>query len=209
MSDLLNKQICLALNKNWMGFDFRTVRKGVEAITSLSPETGEPPFMFLDLVYAQNEDGSYDTTQLVSARPVTVDEWLGLEVRSCDLAINCGRCQLRAPTIIVATNYADLPEFRPKFSSEGVWERDKGVCQATGRKLTREEGDLGHNVARANGGRRTWENIALLDKRLNRLQETKTFAEMGWNIKPKAPKSRKVLLTMKDAEHESHLHFLN
>ena len=42
--------------------------------------------------------------------------------------------------------------------------------------------------------------------------EAKSFEEMGWgHVRKKmvAPKPRKVFLTVKDAEHESHLLFLN
>lgn len=205
---IVDKQLCMALNRLWMPLDFRTIKKAISDITSVNPNTGEAPFMFLDLVYAQNEDGSYNTEELVNARPVSVDEWLKLEVRSCDLPINCGRYQLRAPTIIVASTYAKQPMHVPKFSSDGIWERDGGRCQATGRKLNRDEGDLGHDVARANGGQRTWTNIALLDKNLNRLQGTKTFSEMGWKIKPKAPLPRPVFFTAKDVKHPSHVHFV-
>lgn len=208
MSNIADKQVCLTLNRLWQPLGFRSVRRAIEDITSLNPHTGEPPFMFLDLTFAQNEDGSYDTDQLLDARPVSVDVWLSLKVRSCDLAISCGRGELRAPTIIVATNYDKLTEHKPKFSPQAIWERDRGICQASGRKLAPHEGDLGHNIPKAKGGRRSFENIALLDKRLNREQGTRTFAEMGWNIKPKAPRATKVLITADQLKHPSQIHFL-
>jgi len=209
MSEILNKQITLALNRNWMPMDFRTVRKAIEDITSESPRTGMAPFMFLDLSYALNPDGTYDTSVLLNARPVSVEEWMQLEVRSCDLAINCARRQLRVPTIIVASSYADIRMKTPKFSPEAVRVRDNYTCQVTKQKLEPGEGDLAHNIARANGGQRTWENIAFVRKDLNRLQGTKTFAEMGWtHIKPKAPRAKPVFLTVEDLRHESQAHFL-
>lgn len=208
MSEVLNKQICLALNRAWMCLDFRSVRKATEDITSINPTTGQPPFLFLDLTYDLNPDGSHNTEVLLNARPVSVDEWLALPVRGCDLAINCGTRQLRAPTLIVATNYADVPVKTPKFSSEAIRERDGNICQATKRKLAPGEGDLGHDIAKAHGGKRSWQNIAWIDKRLNREQGTRTFREMGWDIKPAVPKPRRVFFTADDARHPSHLHFV-
>jgi 5-methylcytosine-specific restriction endonuclease McrA len=60
----------------------------------------------------------------------------------------------------------------------------------SGRKLAKGEGNAGHIVARAKGGKRTWENLVYMDSRLNTLQGTKLPEEMGWNLltTPRAPK---------------------
>jgi 5-methylcytosine-specific restriction endonuclease McrA len=209
MSEILNKQIVLTLNAAWQCMGFRTPRKAFEDLCSLNPSTGKPPMLAMDLTYETNEDGSYNTDILLNARPVDIDEWMTLPVRSCDLSIQCARREIRCPTIIICSTYNKIPKMVPKFSAEGVWQRDGGICQATGRKLSRDEGDLGHNVARAHGGQRTWDNIALLDKRLNRLQGTKSFADMGWtHIKPTAPKPRPIFYTINDIKHPSHAHFV-
>lgn len=211
MSDILNKKICLTLNKVHQAYEMRTVRKAVEDITSLSPQTGEPPFKFVDITYEQLEDGSYNMENVVNYRAVSVDEWMTLEVRSCDIPINCGRCQLRAPTIIIASNFDRVKEIVPQFSGDAVRQREKGRCAVTGRELAPGEGDVGHDVARAKGGKRNWTNTAYMTKGLNRLMGTKSFDEMGWgHVRKKMvqPKARKVFLTLKDAEHESHLFFL-
>lgn len=212
MSELLNKQIVLTLNRLHQAYDLRTIRKAIEDITSLSPRTEEPPFMFIDIIYEQREDGSYDTDNPITYRAVSVTEWLNLPVRSCDLAINCGRRELRAPTVIIATNFDRLKEIVPRFSPEAIREREGGRCAATNRLLAPGEGDLGHDIAKSKGGRRTYTNVAYIDKKINRAMGTKSFEEAGLgHVKKKmvAPKARKVLLTAKDARHESHLLFLN
>jgi hypothetical protein len=212
MSDILNKQICLTLNKLHQAYEVRSIRKAVEDITSISPHTGQPPFMFVDIIYEQREDGSYDTEKPITYRAISVDEWMTLPVRSCDLAINCGRCQLRAPTVIIATNFDRLKEIVPQFSGEAVRQREGSRCAVTGRALAVGEGDVGHDIARTHGGKRNWTNTAYVEKGLNRAMGTKTFEEMGWgHVRKKmvAPKPRKVFLTAKDARHESHLLFLN
>lgn len=212
MSDILNKKICLTLNKVHQAYELRTVRKAVEDIMSCSPETGQPPFQFVDITYEQNSDGSYNMEKVINYRAVSAEEWMTLPVRSCDIPINCGRCQLRAPTIIIASNFDRLKEITPQFSGDALREREKGRCAVTGRLLAPNEGDVGHDVARTKGGRRNWTNTAWMSKSLNRLMGTKTFEEMGWgHVRKKMvePKKRTVLLTQKDATHESHLFFLN
>jgi 5-methylcytosine-specific restriction endonuclease McrA len=49
--------------------------------------------------------------------------------------VNTPRGPVRVPTVIVAANYAKVPLRRPRFGARGIWERDGGVCQYTGRKL--------------------------------------------------------------------------
>lgn len=209
MSDLLNKQIVLKLNKLWWALEFITVKNAFSEICSINPQTGQPPQLPLDLSYEINPDGSYNTDVLLGSRPVTIDEWMELPVRSCDLGIQCARRLIRVPTITICSNFADIPDMRPKFSPQAIRERDNHTCQVTKRKLAPGEGDMAHDLAKAKGGKRTWENIAYVRKDLNRLQGTRSFKEMGWDIKPKVPKSRRVLLTQADLKHESQKNFLH
>ncbi len=212
MSDILNKTIVLVLNRLHQAYEMRSVRKAIEDIMSASPKTGQPPFMFVDVIYAQREDGTYELDNPISYNAVSIDEWMKLPVRECDFAINCGRCELRAPTVIIATNFDRVKEIAPKFSGDALRAREGGRCAVTGRELAPGEGDVAHDVARARGGRRNWTNTAHVDKSLNRMMGTRSFDEMGWgHVKKKMvePKRRKVLMTVKDAKHESHLLFLN
>lgn len=210
MSDILNKDYrILALNRLWIAFDTRLPKKALEDVFSTNPETGKAPFMPLDLDFEQNADGSYNLDVLISARPVDIDTWITLPVRSCDWGITTGRGEIRLPTIIVASSYADIPTKVPRFSSDNVKKLYDYTCQATKQRLSPEELDMGHNVARHHGGRRNWDNIAPLRRDLNRLQGTKTFSEMGWDIKLKKPKPTKVVLTANDVRHPSQLHFVN
>lgn len=208
MDGLIDKQIVLSLNRLWQPIGFLTVKKTFGDLCSENPKTGEPPKLAMDLTYEQNEDGTYNTDILLNARPVEIEEWLSLPVRNCDLGIMCSRRLVRVPTIVICRAYASIPEMTPKFSSQGIWERDNYTCQASGKKLKPGEGDLAHDVASANGGQRSWTNIALLDKNLNRMQGTKTFKEMGWNIKPKAPKARRIYISLNESRDVSHAHFL-
>ena len=208
MSEILNKQIVLSLNRLWQPLGFRSVKKSFEDVCSINPHTGIPPFMPMDLTFATNEDGTYNTDVLLNARPISVDEWMELPIRSCDLSITCARRDIRVPTIIIASSFDKVPVMLPKFSSAAVWERDKSTCQVTKQPVTRETGDIAHDVARHHGGRRSFDNVAVVRKDLNRLQGTRTFAEMGWRIHPKTPKPVPVFFTIDDIKHESQKHFV-
>lgn len=209
MSDVLNKPYAvLVLNKNWFAYDIRHPKKALEDVFSSNPDTGKPPFMPLDLDFEMNQDGSYNLDILISARPVDIDTWIKLPVRSCDWGITTGRGEIRLPTIIVASSYADIPTKVPKFSPDNVKKLYDYTCQATKERLSPDELDMGHDLSRFHGGKRNWDNIAPIRKDLNRQQGTRRFAEMGWNVQFKKPKPTRVILTAKDIKHPSQAHFV-
>lgn len=213
MSDILSKDLkVLKLNKHFWAVGFESVSKAFSEMCSRNKVTGKSPRLGMDIVYAQREDGTYDTTTPLSYRPVTMEEWLLLPVRSCDLAINCNHRMIRVPTVTVCSNFKNIPDKAPKFSPEAIRAREGGRCIVTGRVLAPGEGDLGHDVAKTKGGRKTWTNVGYMTKGLNRAMGTKTFAEAGYpHVKAKMtePKRTKVLLTSKDVYHEDQLHFVN
>ncbi len=213
MSDILNKNLMvLKLNKHFWAVGFESVSKAFSEMCSLNKVTGKPPRLGMDIVYAQLEDGTYDTTTPLAYRPVTMAEWLLLPVRSCDLAINCNHRMIRVPTVTVCSNFKDIPDKKPKFSPEAIRAREGGRCAATGRALAPGEGDLGHDIPKSKGGKKVYTNVAWVDKKVNRAMGTMTFAEAGYphvRAKMVEPKKSKVLITMKDVYHGDQLHFVN
>ena len=116
MNDILNKSTVLVLNRNWQAIHVKTPAEAF-CMMATGAATG------LDV---QGDD---------SISPVRWDDWLKLPVREQDNAVNTPRGPVRVPTVIVAANYAKVPLCRPRFGARGIWERDGGVCQYTGRKL--------------------------------------------------------------------------
>ena len=117
MNDTLNKSTVLVLNRHWQAIHVKTP---AEAFCMLA--TGAATA--LDV---QSDD--YIT-------PVPWEEWLLLPVREQDNAVKTPRGLVRVPTVIVAANYSKVPLRRPRFGARGIWERDGGICQYTGRKLS-------------------------------------------------------------------------
>lgn len=208
---ILNSKQVIRLNKLWQAYEVMTVR---EAFTFLcSQQNGEKPGFAIDYETIINANGDHE---LIYTNVVGMDEWMKLPVREGDefLGIGCDRetgmpKMVRIPRIVICANYNDLPKKKATWSPAAVRERDKGICQVTKVKLAPGEGDTGHWIAKANNGKNTFENTYFMDKRLNRLQGTKTPDEMGWNVpKPKAPKARVRILTVDDAVHPSQKPFL-
>lgn len=202
------REFTLNLNRVWQPLKFITPKKAFLDLCSIDKH-GHYSHLAMDIEYARNEAGEYDMSTVVSARPVDIDTWRKLPVRPCDPFIHSGRNIIRVPLVTICASYASLPILTESYTKGGVWKRDKATCQVTGERLTRETGDIGHDVAQTKGGQWTWTNTALMKKELNRMQGTKSWAEMGWNIKPHTPKGRKVFLTVNDAKHEGQKPFLN
>lgn len=186
MSQLLNKQITIKLNRHWQAFEFLT---GAQAVTFLCSEHhGERPGFAMDFETAVDENGNQ---ALVYANPVAWEDWINLPVREHDLFITTSRGRIRYPLVVICARYDKVPERKMRWSTGNVRLRDGGVCQVTGRKLSHTEGNVGHIVARARGGLDCFSNTIWMDRRLNTLQGTRTPEEMGWKLirEPKEPKA--------------------
>lgn len=92
--------------------------------------------------------------------------------------------------MIIAINYAKVPMRRPRFGPRGIWERDGGVCQYTGRVLTPQEGNIDHVVPRSRGGKTSWDNCVLAHREINSRKADRLPKEAGLQLrkKPTAPR---------------------
>jgi 5-methylcytosine-specific restriction endonuclease McrA len=181
MSDVLNKATVLVLNRNWQAINIKTPQ---EVFGMLATDTATA----LDIA----EDGTM--------RPVKWADWVVLPTRDTDNAVRTVRGAIRVPTVVVLSNFAKVPKKRPKFGAKGIWERDGGVCQYTGRKLAPGEGNIDHVVPRSRGGKSTWENCVLAHKDVNSRKGSRLPDEAGLKLlrKPAAPKEVPVTALIKN-----------
>ena len=159
MNDTLNNPTVLVLNRHWQAIDVKTP---AEAFSMMA--TGAA--CGLDITAE-------------GMQPIPWADWLKLPVRDQDRPVRTVRGAVRAPTVVVLTRFARMPRRRLSFSLRGLWERDGGVCQYTGRKLQPGEGNIDHVVPRSRGGRTTWDNCVLADKRVNHRKGNRTPDEAG------------------------------
>lgn len=172
MSDILHKTTVLVLNRNWQAIHTKTPADAFCMMAS-GAATG------LDV---QGDDFIV---------PVRWDDWLKLPVREEDRAVQTPRGPVRVPTVIVAANYAKVPVRRPRLGARGIWERDGGVCQYTGRMLAPHEGNIDHVVPRSRGGATSWENCVLSHRDVNSKKGARMPQEAGLRLlrKPHVPKA--------------------
>lgn len=196
--DILDKSIVLSLNRHWSPIGVVSVR---QAITSLCSESdGSKAALALDIEMGVDENGRL---VLVYANPTKWDDWLALPIRENDLYIQAAKQRVRAPTVIVSARYDKVLMKRPRLSPGTIWERDGGVCQYTGRKVTRSSGNIDHVIPRDRGGRDEWTNLVLASKDVNSAKGNRLNHEVGLKLirQPKAPPALPVSATIKEAKH--------
>lgn len=198
---VLDKNICLLLNANWIPISLRTVKQTVTAM--MSESNGETPLLALDIELDQEGKINY-------ANPLSWDEWSLLPIREGDLFIQTKDKQIRVPTVAIARFYKQIPTHTIRWSTGNVHRRDNYTCAYTGEKLSHATATVDHILPRSRGGRDSWENTVSCHRRVNVLKSNRTPHEAGLRLlrKPKAPPTLPVIITAADAKHPSQTPFL-
>jgi 5-methylcytosine-specific restriction endonuclease McrA len=194
MSDILNKNIVLVLNRNWQAINIRTPQ---EAFCMMATNVATA----LDIEAAADVSDQSDSLHASAIRPVTWDEWITLPIRDGDNAVHTVRGPIRVPTVIVAVNFAKVPKKRPKLCAKTIRERDGNRCQYTGQLLKPEEGSLDHVLPRSRGGADSWENLVWSSKAVNARKGNRLPHEAGLKLLnfPRAPKELPVTALIRNA----------
>lgn len=187
MSEILNKNIVLVLNRNWQAINIRTPQ---DAFCQMATNVATA----LDIELS-------DAGRAQAMRPVMWDEWITLPIRPQDNAVRTARGAIRVPTVIVAVNFAKVPKKRPKLSARAIRERDGNRCQYTGKLLRPDEGNLDHVQPRSRGGRDTWENLVWAAREVNQRKADRLPHEAGLKLLtvPRAPKELPVSAMIRNA----------
>lgn len=207
MSSILDKEIVVKLNKNWVGFETMTVGK---AITFLcSEEKGAKPGFAIDYETVVDEDGKHVITY---TEAVLWEQWIKLPVREKDLVINVsGGRQIRVPLVVICAKYDKIPQIKERLTREAILKRDNYTCQYSGVKLPRSQLNIDHVIPKDRGGaKNTWENQVAAAVSINSRKGNKLNIEAGLQLirMPKAPKTRAKVLKADDAKHPSQVPFL-
>jgi len=153
-----------------------------------SEQNGEKPGYALDFQTIKNEDGE---SVLSYATPVSFDDWMLLPIREDDLSIMTSRGPIRAPLIVICSNYEKVPMNNPQFGRSAVAQRDGWRCGYTDELLTRETLSMDHIRPRSRGGKDQWDNVTSCHKRVNQMKGDRYPHEVGLKLlrTPKAPPS--------------------
>ena len=166
MKAIMNKSVVLVLNRNW------------QAVNTTSPAEAFSS-MITDVATGLDVQGS---DWMV---PVKWQDWIQLPIREEDFSVGTVDGLIRVPTVIVLSKFDRVPLKRPSFSLRGLWLRDGGECQYTGRPLKPGEGNIDHVIPQSRGGATSWENCVLSDREVNNRKADRTPQEAGLRLRRK------------------------
>ena len=115
-------------------------------------------------------------------QPVAWSEWKDLPVRDSDLSVGTTHGKIRIPTVVVLSRFDRVPRKRLTFGLRGLYERDGGRCQYTGRSLSLAEANIDHVMPSSRGGDTSWENCVLSDREVNNRKADRTPREAGLTL---------------------------
>jgi 5-methylcytosine-specific restriction endonuclease McrA len=172
----LNTHCVLKLNKNWQPF---FIDIGLNALIDL----------FKGTVRAVHIDYDKDGNP-VNFEPLDFNKWSKLPVSNNHFAVKTVRGKIRIPSVVVCENYNKIPVKKKKLNKQTLFERDRGICQYTGKKLTYRTATIDHVMPRSKGGIHAWENVVLAHHEVNHQKGSLTLEEAGLRLlkKPLEPR---------------------
>jgi len=208
MSNIL-KPVVLKLNGNWEPIGFQNAK---QAIISMCEESSDSGTWAMNISYdINNITGEYDFDNPKEIYPVKWSDWINLPIRDYDCVIQ-GACRaFRAPTVTIAIDYHKMPMVEKSPNKSNIYERDGGIDQYTGKKLSRHQASIDHVTPKSKGGDNSWGNLVLTDKEINFRKGNRSNEEVGLQLirKPKAPPKMPISFFIKEARHKDWGHFLH
>ncbi len=159
----LHKTTVLVLNRNWL------------ALTPTTPAEVLGP-MINDQATGLDIQGPHWMV------PTSWPDWQRLPIREEDASIGTTQGRIRIPTVVILSKFDRVPRKRLKFGLPGLFERDGGRCQYTGKKLSLSEANIDHVFPSSRGGPTTWENCVLSYKKVNNRKADRTPREAGLKL---------------------------
>lgn len=176
----LDKRTVLILNKHWIPINTTT------------------PKHAFGLLYCENAKAINISPDVVE--PLSWSEWILIKPKPEEDSVKILSGEVRIPSVIVMTYFDKIPRQSAKFTIKNIWERDNYTCQYTGKKLTKESGNIDHVVPRAKGGKSSWENCVIAHKDVNSKKGDRFPEEAGLSLirKPFQPKTMPVSFYIKN-----------
>lgn len=206
--NIVDRNIVLSLNASWLPIGRKTIKEALIAMAG-GLNDKNPPAMALDINYENDGNGNLNFDKVNSIIPVRWEDWINLPIREGDLIIHTSKMEIRAPTVIINSNYNKIPKRIKRLTNQAILERDKNQCQYTGKILPRNQLNVDHVISKDEWRKRglpgspdNWTNMVACDKQLNSIKGNKSIKDLNLNLirEPKAPLAEPCII-IKDIAH--------
>jgi 5-methylcytosine-specific restriction endonuclease McrA len=138
------------------------------------------------------------------------DKWVNQKITDGEPYIQAVRFKVKAPEIIVLTQYHKTPNYNVRLTKRNIFIRDKYYCQYSGEILSKKNADIDHIIPKSKGGKNTWDNLVATSKAINRKKGDKTPEEAGLKLvkKPVKPSNSALLFDPRKKIPESWKKFI-
>ncbi len=158
----------------------------------------------IDIQYSKKENGSWNFENVIGFRVCSFEEWVSVPFREgLDHAIHSAKLTLRCPTVITTTNYSKMPMRRFRPTKSLLYSMQDGRCAYSGKKMSIKAMNLEHRQPKSRGGKSTFQNLIVVDSKINSARGNKSLKEVGLRslFNHKEPMPIPVAYTIKDIIH--------
>lgn len=175
-----DKQTVLILNKNWMPINTTSQKCAIALIFS-----GRAKGVFINDL---------------EITPLNWERWINIQSLEHEQKIKTANGSIKSPSVVLLERCDKIPRRTIKFTQKHLWERDKFICQYTGKLLTKTTGNIDHVIPKSMGGQTTWENCVLSHKDVNAIKRNRTPEQAGLCLlrKPVRPKPLPISSSIKN-----------
>jgi 5-methylcytosine-specific restriction endonuclease McrA len=181
---LLQKDIVLEVNRNYMATGWRTVGEAMVLLCK-------------DAVRVLPVTIQVDGSPLFD-EPKTWEQWLRVPIRKPNRVIHTASQLVAIPEVVIDRENAYVPHEVLPLDLRGIYVRDKGIDQYTGKQITMEEASMDHIQPKSRGGDSSWLNLVLASRETNQFKADRTPAEAGLRLirAPRIPAPMPVYATL-------------
>jgi 5-methylcytosine-specific restriction endonuclease McrA len=208
--DFLDKHTVLVLNSLWMVIGTSSPKKALIAMNSESSH-GNSVAKSISIEYGKKDDGSWDLENVIGFQAHSFEEWLNVPIRKgLDQVIHGSKISIRCPSIIMTPNFSKMPMRRIRPTKAVLYEKQQGICGYSGKKMSMKAMNLEHKHPKSFGGKDTFQNLMLVDTKINHARGNKPLEQLG--LRPlfnhKEPQPLPVAYAIKSSAHPDWRYFL-
>lgn len=176
------KQLVLVLNKGWTPIITIEMRRAIKLVMR-----GHARIVEADTYEI------FDWDSWIDNRAVPVEMVDDVNEKHF---IRTSKLLIKSVDVVTLSSYSGIPKVGVPYSRQGVYKRDKFICQYCGKRVVTDDRTIDHVMPVSRGGQTTWTNCVLSHRNCNHKKADRTPEEAGLKLlkQPVKPSRDEVVL---------------